>query len=102
MLIQVRWGHFSTKLSLINVEKESFAHSCKSSCGGFATVYFEEGKNDFSVAKCLKFVRFNSKKEALYFAIKEYFLNVIASALGVGPMLTKILGFDIVVYNSCI
>ena len=66
--------------------------------GGFGTIY------NFNNLHAIKNVRFTklTKDSAIKKAIEEYCLYQISSALQIGPKITQLFGFDLIIYENCV
>ena len=101
--LNLAYGHFTLFILLINIDEISpLINLHLISSGAFGEIYEAYGNDKSKVA--IKRIEIKEIKfeQTLYSVMRELFLLNIASALGIGPKMRKIYGFDLVIYRNTI
>ena len=99
--LEVQLASFLIEIVVLNVQGKSEAHSFENISDTVSPVFINEQKLKNTAVKCTP-INNSSFIELFFRVIKEYVIYKICSILHIGPALSNIFGFDIIVYDDCI
>jgi hypothetical protein len=98
VLLEVTYGCYRMCVTVALEDRESHSHSLAEGCASSNAAICLTAS---AAIKCFRYAE-DAMLPALGLALREFCLFKIAAALGVGPRLPRVFGFDLVVFSQCI